>query len=228
VSVYVGVPCYGPVEPSFVKSLCETLLVCREAGIAVELDLVSNCSLIAKARNEIAGRFLASDFDDLFYIDADIAFQAQDFVRILQRTEPVVGGTYRAKTANVRYLIEPVVPIERNDGLLKVSAIGTGFLRIKRAVLEGMAPRMERYGDTVSFFNVGIRDGVYYGEDYAFCQDYGGEIWAYPCDLKHIGRTEYSGYFDEWVEWHGNRNGSDQQSLAADRQAGGWPNTIRC
>lgn len=225
-SVYIGVPAYGPIEPSFLRSLCTALLVCREAGIAVELDIVGNCSLIAKARNEIANRFLAADFDALFFLDADIEFTAVDFVRVLERPEPLVAGAYRTKEELVRFTCEPVVPNEWRDGMLKVSSIGTGFMRIKREVLELMAPRMPRYGDTVSFFNVGIRDGVYVGEDYAFCRDYGGDIWAYPATLNHHGRHAYGGHFTEWLEWFNDRTANHQPGATAHREtpAGAIPN----
>jgi hypothetical protein len=69
---YIGVPAYGGIEPEFLKSLLVGALVCQAGGVEIELDLVSNCSLIAKARNEIADRFLKSDYDVLFFIDADV------------------------------------------------------------------------------------------------------------------------------------------------------------
>lgn len=200
-SIYIGIPCYGGIDPGFMRSLLTTAMVCNAAGISLDVDMMHNCSLIAKARNEIAARFLASGMDALFFLDADIEFKAEDFVTVARRPELVVGGTYCQKEPRfINFTGYPVYPVNRQDGLVEMESIGTGFLRIKREVLETMeAPMADGHK---CFFNCRVEDGAYVGEDYAFCRDYrkqGGQIWAYPTQLNHCGRYPYTGDFETWL-----------------------------
>lgn len=186
--LYIGVPAYGGLAPEFVQSLLAGALVCREAGIEIEVDMVSHCSLIARARNQIVDRFLKSDHDALFFIDADMEFAAADLVRMARLPQEVVGGGYVKKDGSNTLNLVPVMPPVMEDGLQEVKRIGTGFLRLRREAFARLdAPEADgiRY-----YFNCGIRDGQYWGEDYAFCADYtaaGGRIWLYPCPLGHVG-----------------------------------------
>lgn len=195
-SVHIGIPTYGGVEPEFLASLLAGVLVCREVGIEVEADIVSNCSLIAKARNEIAARFLSGGRDCLLFLDADLHFKAEDMVRLIQRPEAVIGSAYVKKDHSGIFVCNPVRPYVEQDGAWEVEGIGTGFLRIKREALEGMD--VPTYGpeQTRAFFNCGIVDGEYMGEDYAFCREYrrqGGRVWMLPAEIGHVGKHTYRG-----------------------------------
>lgn len=165
------------------------------AGWNVEVDMRSQCSLIAKARCEIVDRFLQSGFQNLFFIDADIQFDAEDFFAILMAEEDVVGGTYRRKEKAVSFTCEAVKPLNEKGELFECTKIGTGFLRIKRGVFEKMQAPM--FGNVKAYFNCRIEEGMYWGEDYAFCMDWrnqGGAVWAYPCTLKHWGQFAWEGH----------------------------------
>lgn len=189
---YIGVPAYGGIEPEFLKSLLVGALVCQAAGIEIELDLVSNCSLIAKARNEIAGRFLKSDYESLIFLDADIEFEGADLVRILRMPQEVVGGGYVKKDGSGTLNLVPVMPPVMDGELQEVQRIGTGFLRIRREAFARMSPPE---ADGIGcYFQCGVRNGQYWGEDYAFCEDYraaGGTIWLYQCPLGHVGKHTF-------------------------------------
>jgi hypothetical protein len=166
-------------------------MLCTHLGVRFELDVVANCSLIAKARNELVTRFLASDCEALFFLDADLDFSPEDFYRVLTAEPEIVGGTYRAKTIDVRWLGgEPVTE------LTEVAYLPTGFLRMKREAVQRLydaAPKFD--GAHAAVFDCGIRGGRYVGEDYAMCQDWramGGKLWLHPCTIKHCGRFEYA------------------------------------
>lgn len=190
--LYIGVPAYGGIEPEFMTSLLVGALICQKAGVEIEVDLVSNCSLIAKARNEIVARFLKSDFDALFFIDADIQFEASDLYRMAHLPHEMVGGAYLKKDGSDKFNLVPIIPPVMEDGLQEVARIGTGFLRMTRSALSRMNPQQ---ADGIGcYFNCGVRDGQYWGEDYAFCEDFrasGGRIWLYPCVLGHVGKHVY-------------------------------------
>jgi hypothetical protein len=61
-----------------------------------------------------------------------------------------------------------------------------------------------RYHPSVDLFNHGAHEGVWWGEDYAFCRRWnaiGGEIWVVPdLDLTHHSKTEaFPGNYHEWL-----------------------------
>ncbi len=192
-SVYLGIPAYGGIEPEFLNSILAGVLLCREVGISVEYEIVTNCSLIAKARNEIVNHFLKTDCSQLVFLDADMSFKPEELVRLIQRPEPVVGGAYVRKDGSGQHTVTPLSPHVERDGVWEVEVIATGFLKIRREVFETM--QVPTYGEFKAFFNCGIReDGNYWGEDYGFCSDYrkqGGRIWMLPCELGHVGRFTY-------------------------------------
>ncbi len=100
------------------------------------------------------------------------------------------------------------------NGFAKVRFAGTGFLMIKRSVIERMVEkypelkysRENRAEDTlrnspwrVALFNCMIdpETGVYLSEDFSFCRrwtEMGGEIWAdLQSRLTHTGSMTFSG-----------------------------------
>lgn len=187
---HIGVPCYGGLAPQFVQSLLAGALVCQKAGIDLEVDWVVS-SLIAKARNQIVARFLQSDADALFFVDADMEFDCVDFVRMLWHPAEVIGGDYVRKDGSGDTLALGLGPADA-DGVREATHLPTGFLRIRREAFARMAPPV---ADGVGcYFNCGVRDGRYIGEDYAFCEDYraaGGRLHLYPATLGHVGPHVY-------------------------------------
>lgn len=188
--VHIGVPCYGGLAPQFVQSLLTGALVCQKAGIELEVDWVAS-SLIAKSRNQIAARFLSSDADALFFLDADIEFDCVDFVRMLHHPAEVIGGDYVRKDGSGDRLAIPASEPDA-DGVREVWYLPTGFLRIRREAFARMSPPI---ADGIGcYFNCGPRDGRYVGEDYAFCEDFraaGGRLYLYPATLGHVGPHVY-------------------------------------
>lgn len=202
-SLYLGIPAYGGIDPAFVRSLVVTCLVLKEAGIPFEMEFLYNCSRITRARNDLAAKFMASEYDALMFLDCDLEFNAEDLVRMSQRPEALIGGVYRTKEAHrTHYVCNPILPIEKVDGVVECKTIATGFMRIKREVFETLKPNAAPFGDKFAYFTEGVRDGTDWGEDYSFCRDYreaGGKVWLYPCNIKHCGRYEYSGDVDKWL-----------------------------
>jgi hypothetical protein len=156
------------------------------------------CAFIDMARNILCTEFLEEypDATDLFFIDDDIGFPAEKVVEFLDRPQDVVAGIYPKRQDDPEF---PVVlkqddnrmPIEK-DGLYLAANIPGGFVRIKRHVIEKLASVSEKYkfndrerGDTsvYNIFELGPRDGYYWGEDSIFAkklQDNGFEIWVDP------------------------------------------------
>jgi hypothetical protein len=116
----------------------------------------------------------------------------------------VVAGLYRFKTPDVEYMGTVEVgatgyPVEREaDGALKAVRVPAGFLKITRGAVQRFMRAYPEliYGDPISphvdLFNHGAHEGVWWGEDYAFCRRWramGGDIWVVPdLDLTHHDR----------------------------------------
>ena len=105
------------------------------------------------------------------------------------------------------------LPIEnlKNNKCEKTDFLGTGFMLIKREVFIEMMDNEPKkfykpdYPTTAfrfknkkhyAFFENGIVDGNYRGEDYHFCEKWrkmGGNIWIFHCKLglSHIGSHEF-------------------------------------
>lgn len=100
-------------------------------------------------------------------------------------------------------------------GFIRMKRLGTGIMLIQRSALERMkqaypdlvvqAERMYRTmgleGDVFQAFeSFPGPDGVYYSEDYAFCQRWvdgcNGELWAVVDEtIFHVGRQEFAGNY---------------------------------
>jgi hypothetical protein len=111
---------------------------------------------------------------------------------------------------NVNYLNNQL-KIEKN--LAKVRHLATGFMMIKRTVIEKMMKAFPstKYVDDVNFlkseennfayalFDCGVEDGHYFSEDWMFCHRWtkmGGSIWMdVSISLTHTGIEDYKGCY---------------------------------
>jgi hypothetical protein len=168
-------------------------------------------SLITRARNKLVAEFLKQkEYTHLFFIDADIIFEPQQFIRVLLYDQPLTCASYPIKheatiekgDASFGWCIERKV---FTDIIKKYPDIE--YKTDVRANIDNKRETIEVLGNKeYAFFDCGIQGkGVledkentqrYLSEDYFFCalwKQCGGEIW---CDLtstlKHIGIKEYT------------------------------------
>lgn len=217
--------------------------VLNGAGIAFSYNHLMNESLITRARNLLAHNFLSSDFTHLMFIDADIGFHAQDIVSMVAADKDIICGIYPKKEINwplveaavksgapTEYLekfsgsfvvnlansareerFDPTVPLQIDNG-------GTGFMLIKRGVLEDLAQSVPSYthdshrpGEEEKrprlineFFATSIDEpsNRLLSEDYHFCKlarKRGFTIWAAPwTELVHCGAYVFNGAIPRW------------------------------
>jgi len=103
--------------------------------------------------------------------------------------------------------------LEIENNLSKVKHLATGFMLIKRTVIELMSKAFPqtKYVDDVGFlsgkendfayalFDCGVEDGHYFSEDWMFChrwQKMGGSVYAdITINLDHTGIETYKGSF---------------------------------
>lgn len=208
VKLMVATPCYGgQVTSRYLQSMLKLSRMATEIGLEVRLATQDNESLITRARNRSVHQFLESSSTHLFFIDADIGFEAADVFTMLLHDVEVVVGTYakkglswgelvgreigselEAQLATMQHVVNRVdpTPVDGSE-LLEVYDAGTGFMLIRRDVLERMVEAHpewayvnEEDGSTWhAVFDCEIDEGRYLSEDYAFCrrwQRMGGRI----------------------------------------------------
>lgn len=241
--IMIATPCYGGlIHEAYLRGVTSVVAELSSAGEPINLATVINESLITRARNELVKHFLISDCTHLFFIDADIKFEAQDVFRLVAHDKDVVVASYPLKGqrwSNIegmkeiknpedvrRALIDQVVNFKFNneddakngrvnvvEGLVEIHDAGTGFMCIKRHVLEKIIeanptikyekePRFRINenddGKRWAIFDTEIEDGYrYLSEDYLFCrrwQRLGGKVWLDPhVVLTHYGTFAFEG-----------------------------------
>lgn len=232
--VIIGTPCFGGlVHHGYMNSVVQMLAQARTIGIDMGLSLLASDALITRGRATIVAAFLDNPVaTHLLFVDADISFAPEQFARLLSFDRDIVAAPYPVKSIKWSEipnrhvtLHEPLdeaglvyvgkaaagAALKQNDGFATAEYAGTGFMLIKRNVIERMA---KAYPETkfktvpsfpatpVSSANlyalfdpmIDKETGEYISEDYAFCRRWralGGEIW-----LDTTARLTHSGTYD--------------------------------
>jgi hypothetical protein len=178
-SILVLTPAYGgQIYVGYLSSLLRLERLCMEKNIKIDYEFCYNESLIPRARNTLAHTFInAKDYTHLLYLDADIQFEPEDILKLLEYDKPIVGGIYPKKSINwekitklvnqnnekeltsediqtnvkdavVILLDDPTINVE--DDFIETRYTGTGILLIQRIVLEKM---QEKFPDDVYALN---------------------------------------------------------------------------
>lgn len=202
----------------FMASMLGTVALLSSKGIPVSFLALGGDPYLAKVRSRLASDFLRTDptvFGSLFFLDDDIGWPAEAVLRLLESPLDVVAGVYPEKNDQTAFPIELELDIDhfvRNgDGLLKALHVPTGFLRIKRHVLEKMrdvsgtfVDKSQEFGPVLCWdiFQMGYIEnpeqpgtGAWWGEDYLWSARWrgmGGEIWVDPnIEFTHSGRKTW-------------------------------------
>ena len=172
-------------------------------GIDFDFLFTGNESLITRARNTSAAKFMDTRFDYLMFIDADIQFQPSDVQTLWNLREEVCCGAYSMKRPDKpvsAWKDGKLVKLEEFTSPTDVDYAGTGFLMIHRSVFDRMKNVVMCYeeGDLKEcwgFFDLMHHNGISLSEDYAFCERWrslGGKIILDPSiRLKHWGQYAY-------------------------------------
>lgn len=166
--IFVATPAYGGMMTvNYTNSLLDLMNTCNNCGVKCSVSFLYNESLITRARNKLVYRFLKSEATDLFFIDADIGFEARDIVSLLFHNKDVIGvpcvtkmlrldRVYNAGKENKKAYTNDelkklcgnfVINFPVNDHpdtidlgqLMEVQDVGTGLMRIQRRTLEKYA-----------------------------------------------------------------------------------------
>lgn len=186
--VLLATPAYHAPCAAYTYAISRSRDVLHQNGIqSAYLLLQGNCH-VDDARNSIVREFLESDCTDLMFLDADVDWEPRHLLQLCKRECDVVGGVYPFRREGGEEM--PVRMLDSNkpiDGLLEVEGLPTGFLKIKRHVLEKLAAKapkfFEKFYETSMVFARPVPgdDKTRWGGDIDFCNRWralGGKIYA--------------------------------------------------
>ena len=215
--IHFCLPMYGGLcnEATFI-ALIKFGIIAGKMGLNYSIDTMVNESLITRGRNNLVAKFLFNQAaTHLMFIDVDLGFDPEAIIRLLLANQDVVGGVYPMKRIPIRYVINTVPnPVVMGD-LVEVSTLGTGFMMVKRQVIEQLIqlhPEL-KYRDNIGIgaqyeplmyglFDTMIdKDDNYLSEDWTFFYLWrmaGGKIFADTgIKLDHTGYHKYEGNVEE-------------------------------
>lgn len=222
--MYIATPIARHPVRQYTMSLSRTLVNLDRLGIRWWIQNTVGSSNLPRARNDLSAAFLASDYDDMLFIDDDMGWDPNDVIRLLASDKDLIGGVgckkvMRPDTDPAKWCLHrlngPLVQDEM--GAIEVAAVGTGFLKISRAVFQRMImahPEWKRLGWPnmpeaarafyYRFFAFDPDDPEEAGEDIAFCREWrslGGQVWVDPTiRLRHVGEYEYTGNLEALLQ----------------------------
>ena len=169
----IATPCYGGmITVSYFKSLMKLNNALQSLGIEFHILTKSNESLITRGRNALVAEFIGrKQYTHLLWIDADMGFEPELIVKMLEIDQPVVGAACpmknidwervkqqapRAKDGaqlrslamqyNINLVDENDRRVEKSleirNGFLEVSTVGTGIMMIRRDVFDIMREKL--------------------------------------------------------------------------------------
>jgi len=161
VKLFLSTPCYGGLcLAKYAESMIGLQSLCQQKNIELMIDTTENESLITRGRCISVARFLyKSDADFFMFIDADIHFNPESVIRLIESGHDVSVACYPKKVIMWEQAEHEVMTSGTHDlsrvssalvmnfkytnskienGFTEVLDGPTGFMCIKRNVLERM------------------------------------------------------------------------------------------
>jgi hypothetical protein len=214
--IFIGIPTYdGKLSIKLAYSLCQLMTAAMRHGISVHLAHVTGCSIITMARNRLVEQFLKTDCTELLFIDSDVIAQAEDILRLVAQSgdKDITAGNYPRRASDKKFFMDLYFDengdLEFDGPMMRINRVGTGFMLIRRHVIEAVAEKSSKYqsndgsGDVSNVFEFKVEDNQFVGEDYAFCDKAvaeGFKIWTdVEISLPHVGQEEFTSNFQTEV-----------------------------
>lgn len=209
ISVFIGMPTRESLPVPTVSSLLNTVTWLEQNNVP-HFDSIVEGGTICSARCQIAKAFLEGNCNRLVFIDSDMAWGEESFIRLLALSSKldIVAGAYQGRydppDFHLRAPDDVTTPdqLQENEfGCIKMAGVGMGFTAISRKVMEALAkkaPIIKYREDDVlpEIFRFDKdKDGNFRGEDMNFFDDArkaGFDLWLDPrIRLGHVGRRIY-------------------------------------
>lgn len=209
-------------HPNYTHSLAAATQLLAHNDIPADICIVADNCHVDDARNAMVRQFLMSKATHLVFIDNDVGFPPETLLKLASHDRDMVAGVYPLKEDTEGYPVRLESGVELwadSDGLVEVTGLPTGFLKISRSCIEKM---IEAYGDrkfigrgqdesdppNYILFERTFENGVRYSGDYAFCEKWkaiGGKMYVDPeMYFTHSGTIEWAGTLgDYWRKAYG-------------------------
>ena len=216
--VFIAMPCYDTMKVETCVSILNTYAVLAKSGVECIFKSVKS-SLVTHARNLLTAGFMASEYDYMLFVDADVEFEATAVLRMLVPEKDIMVTPYRLKEnpLKISYPVEypdpdniKILPFD----LVELKSAPAGLMLINRSVFKKL---MEKYPDKkikfnkehqdkmdkevgykgaiekymYNFWDTSFKDHEWMGEDLAFCE------LAKRCSIKIYANL------DSWTTHHG-------------------------
>jgi len=204
-SILFATPCYaGQLTEPFFHSAMRTVQTLEQLGVRYDWLTEKNESLVHRARMEMTATFLKTAHSHLFWIDSDIEFSPEDVAALWNLNADISCGCYAMKKRDKQWFAawkdgKLVKDLDQFEGPIEVDYCGTGFLLIRREVIETLAAKAEKWeganGPVPALFMTPIHNGCLESEDYHFCRiarEAGYKIMMEPnVRLGHYGQYRF-------------------------------------
>ena len=203
---------------TFLESMLEFSSFAKDNGIEFNWIVEPGATIISLCRSQLISMAMELEgWTHILFVDNDIGFEPIDIMRLLVADKDLIGGQCPVKSYPLTASSALSDVIEEDDQAVRVNYIGTGFMMIKRAVVDRM---MKCYKDRKGFempdgnfysqermASVDLFDTVtcgghltdeklYLTEDYAFCmraRACGFQVWSHKnVKLTHTGMHTFS------------------------------------
>lgn len=150
-SILIALPCYGGVvSDKTTTSLFNLAKLLVRQDINHGIMTLANESLISRGRSRIANFFINNtNFEYLFFLDADVGFEASDVITLFEHQRELVSGAYPMKTIPLKWNYALTQPSVRDGNLVAIDRIGIGFTMIHRSVFEQI---IDKFGTELQYF----------------------------------------------------------------------------
>jgi hypothetical protein len=216
--VFIAMPCYDTMKVETCVSILNTYAVLAKSGVECIFKSVKS-SLVTHARNLLTAGFMASEYDYMLFVDADVEFEATAVLRMLVPEKDIMVTPYRLKEnpLKVSYPVEypdpdniKILPFD----LVELKSAPAGLMLINRSVFRtfmekypekkinfdekhrskmdkevGYRGAIEKY--MYNFWDTSFKDHTWKGEDLAFSE------LARRCSMKIYANL------DSWTTHHG-------------------------
>lgn len=238
--VMLATTVYEDPAAAYTFSISRSREALHKAGIGSAYLLLSGNCHVDDSRNSVVQEFLLSDCTELVFLDADVVWEPETLVKLCRIDVDLVGGIYpyrRDDEASKQSMPVITVPgiTEPVNGLLQVAGLPTGFMKIKRHVLETLSADAKKhwakhdrramvpilFERTFDQMPDDPQVGARWGGDLSFCRkwhDKGGKMYA-AVDL-HLGHVTKSVIWDSLGASLRRQSGTTLKHLADNLKSG--------
>lgn len=215
--IWVAIPAYtGQIHLGTMRSLVNDLFALARRGDCAEVFDECGNAIISDARSLIVAKFLASDADQLVFIDSDVIWEAGALVKLVDHPVDFVAGIYPQRKDPINYCVQwdtSKTDLMAINGLIEVKGVPAGFMRLSRSMLQKMTEHYKSLNFycaeapnniACGLFDPYSENGFKFGEDYSFCRrwvDIGGSVWVDPeINMGHVGYKTFVGHLGNWLK----------------------------